>query len=58
MYATARIHQRELKQRLEYLHMNPVRRGLVKRPEDWRWSGYNNVALDKARVAACPIQID
>lgn len=30
----------------------------VKRPEDWRWSSYNNFALDKATVAACPIQID
>jgi hypothetical protein len=23
----------------------------------WRWSSYNNFALDKATVAACPIQI-
>jgi hypothetical protein len=51
-------HEREVKQRLEYLHMNPVCGGLVKRPEDWRWSSYNNFALDKATVAACPIQID
>ena len=51
-------HEREFKDRLEYMHMNPVRRGLVKRPEDWRWSSYNNFALDKATVAACPIQID
>ena len=51
-------HEREFKQRLEYMHMNPVRRGLVKMPEDWRWSSYNNFALDKATVAACPIQID
>ena len=21
-----------------YLHLNPVRRGLVERPEDWEWS--------------------
>jgi hypothetical protein len=38
--------------------MNPVRKGLVKRSEDWRWSSYSNFALDKATVAACPIQID
>ncbi len=24
----------------------------------WRWSSYNNFVLDKATVAACPIQID
>jgi putative transposase len=23
---------------LEYFHLNPVRRGLVERPEDWAWS--------------------
>ena len=23
---------------IEYLHMNPVRRGLVERASDWRWS--------------------
>jgi hypothetical protein len=38
--------------------MNPVRKGLVKRPEDWRWSSYNNFSLDKVTVAARPIQID
>ena len=40
------------------MHLDPVRKGLVKGPEDWRWSSYNNFALDKATVAACPIQID
>ena len=51
-------HGRELKERLEYMHLNPVQKGLVERPEDWRWSSYNNFALDKATVTACPIQID
>jgi putative transposase len=23
---------------IEYIHMNPVRRGLVERPEQWKWS--------------------
>jgi hypothetical protein len=31
---------------------------LVKRPQDWRWSSYNNFAVDKTVVAGCPIQID
>jgi hypothetical protein len=43
---------------LEHTHLNPVRKGLVKRPGDWRWSSYNNIALDKATVAVRPIQID
>jgi len=41
-----------------YMHLNPVKKGLVKRGEDWRRSSYNNYALDKATAAACPIQID
>jgi putative transposase len=49
----------EFNERLEYMHLNPpVRKGLVKRPEDWRWSSYQNFALDRGRIAACPIQID
>ncbi len=51
-------HERELAERLDYMHHNPVRRGLVKRPEDWRWSSYNNFSLEKQRVAGGPIPID
>ena len=43
---------------LEYMNLNPVRKGLVKRPEDGQWPSYNNFALEKATVAACPIQFD
>ncbi|HEV2351167.1 MAG TPA: transposase [Terriglobia bacterium] len=49
---------REFRQRLDYMHQNPVQAGLVKRPEQWRWSSYNNFALDRTTVAAGPIQID
>jgi putative transposase len=51
-------HEREFNERLECMHLNPVKKGLVKRREDWRWSSYNNFALDQATVTACPIQID
>ena len=51
-------HERELAERLDYMHHNPVRRGLVKRPEDWRWSSCNNFSLEKQRVVGCPIPID
>ena len=50
--------EKEFAERLEYMHLNPVKKGLVKREEDWRWSSYNNFALDKTTAAACPIQID
>jgi len=51
-------HTEEFRQRLEYMHYNPVRDSLVKRPEDWKWSSYINFSLDKSLVAACTIQID
>ena len=50
--------ERELANQLDYMHLNPVRKGLVARPEDWRWSSYNNYSLEKSRVAECPVQID
>ncbi len=27
---------------IRYIHMNPVRAGLVARPQDWRWSSFNS----------------
>ena len=27
-------------EKLNYMHMNPVKRGLVTHPKDWRWSSY------------------
>ncbi len=51
-------HAKEFNERLTYMHLNPVRKGLVKRPEDWRLSSYNNFALERERVSACRIQID
>jgi putative transposase len=27
-------------EKLNYMHMNPVKRGLVAHPKDWRWSSY------------------
>ena len=32
------INNRMLKQKIEYIHYNPVRKGLVSRPEDWEYS--------------------
>ena len=29
---------------IEYIHANPVRRGLVERPEDWPWSSARGYA--------------
>ena len=32
---------------IAYLHLNPVRAGLAKRPEDWKYSPYNALCSDK-----------
>ncbi len=31
-------------EKLRYIHRNPVRRGLVKAPEDWKWSSFVHYA--------------
>ena len=31
-------------EKLRYLHRNPVRRGLVAKPEDWEWSSFRHYA--------------
>lgn len=39
---------------IDYIHLNPVRRGLVERPEDWEWSS----ARWYAGIRPVPIEID
>jgi putative transposase len=34
--------ERKRIERLRYMHRNPVTRGLVERPEDWRWSSFRH----------------
>jgi putative transposase len=31
-------------EKLRYIHRNPVKRGLVEKPEDWPWSSFRNYA--------------
>ena len=49
---------KEFNKRLSYMHLNPVSKGLVNAPEEWRWSSYNNFALDPIIVGDCPVRID
>ena len=35
-------------EKLRYMHRNPVKRGLVETPEQWRWSSYRFYLLDEA----------
>jgi len=34
--------ERKRIEKLRYMHRNPVKRGLVERPEDWRWSSFRH----------------
>ncbi|MGI9427668.1 MAG: transposase, partial [Bythopirellula sp.] len=44
---------------IDYIHMNPVRRGLVERPELWRWSSAAwYLCGDKIPIEVDPIPLD
>ncbi len=34
--------QLKIREKLRYMHRNPVKRGLVEQPEDWPWSSYRH----------------
>jgi putative transposase len=36
--------ERKFVEKLRYIHRNPVKRGLVERPEDWEWSSFRHYA--------------
>jgi putative transposase len=38
------ISSRKHMEKLRYIHRNPVKRGLVERPEDWQWSSFRHYA--------------
>jgi len=35
-------------EKLRYMHRNPVKRGLVQSPEQWRWSSYRFYLLGES----------
>ncbi len=37
--------EHELREKVDYIHKNPLIRGLVPRPDEWRWSSYRFYAL-------------
>jgi putative transposase len=45
---------KEYQETVEYLHLNPLRRGLVKRPEDWKWSSVHEYAFPTVGEAREP----
>jgi len=51
---------KEYNEKVEYIHLNPVRRGLVSRPQDWRWSSVLEYSGGDARdqERRCGLTID
>ena len=41
-----------LRAMIDYVHLNPVRRGLVDRPRDWKWSSWRYYEGDGEAVDA------
>ena len=42
-----------LRQKLDYIHQNPVKRGYVDLPEHWRYSSARNYAGDEGLIEIC-----
>ncbi|MGA3047872.1 MAG: transposase [Terracidiphilus sp.] len=42
--------ERKRKEKLSYIHRNPVRRGLVQRPEQWQWSSFHHYATGQIGI--------
>jgi REP element-mobilizing transposase RayT len=47
---------RFIRQKLNYLHLNPVRAGLCNHPADWKWSSYR--AYLPHKEGEVPIEVD
>jgi putative transposase len=40
--------EREFTEKLRYIHRNPVKRGLVEEPGEWKWSSFRHYAWQEA----------
>ena len=45
---------KEYNEKVEYLHLNPVKAGLVARPEEWPWSNVHDYTCSVRRAEATP----
>jgi len=51
---------KEYGEKVEYLHLNPVKAGLARRPQDWRWSSvheYFGISAEEQQQC-CGLSID
>ncbi|MGH9862391.1 MAG: REP-associated tyrosine transposase [Candidatus Acidiferrales bacterium] len=51
---------KEYQEKVEYIHLNPVRAGLVKHPAEWKWSSYHEYAgMDASQQERrCGLKVD
>ena len=51
---------REYHEKVEYIHLNPVKAGFVQRPDDWKWSSVHDYTgtLRAPAGAGSPIPVD
>ena len=51
---------KEYNEKVEYIHLNPVKAGLAVRPQDWRWSSVNEYSGMSAadQMRHCGLTID
>ena len=49
---------KEYAETVEYIHLNPVRQGLVRHPGQWKWSSYHEYAWPERRRAGKAVRID
>jgi putative transposase len=50
-YYDFNVHNEETRvEKLRYMHRNPVKRGLVEKPEDWPWSSFRHYAMGQLGV--------
>ena len=50
LYAHILLSEKRFHQKLDYIHMNPVKAGLVRRPEDYNWSSAIDFAGGKGFI--------
>ena len=51
---------KEYHEKVEYIHLSPVRAGLVSRPQDWPWSSPNEYVgiRPEEQLRCCALTID
>jgi hypothetical protein len=45
---------KEYHEKVDYIHLNPVKTGLVCRPEDWPWSSIHDYESGVRQAPSCP----